>query len=57
MFDRENGEEKDSDKWVLIGMLLVVWIVAIVLAVYCICCRNEGTKSAEFKEYEEKMME
>ena len=56
MFDRENGSSDENDKWFLIGMLVLVWIIAIILAIYCICCRNEGTDSAEFKEYEDKMM-
>jgi len=49
------NDTPDEIKYVIIGMLIFVWIVAIILASYCICCRSEGTESAEFKEYEEKM--
>merc|ERR1719327_10390 len=48
------NDTPDEVKWIIIGMLVLVWIVAIILAFYCICCRSEGTDSAEFKEYEEK---
>ena len=49
------NDTPDNIKYIIIGMLIVVWVIAIVLASYCICCRSEGTDSAEFKEYEQKM--